>query len=293
MKRLMISMLVMFIFTATLFAGIAIADPPKIINKTPPTPLPKKSRADLIMRSLTLNPPVPRAQKDMVQIKVTIENAGTATPSAVCSWAMAIYNVDTHPTYGHVLIPQYALNVPRLAPHTTVEISRTITIPYSGRYRFIGFFDTTTLQAGEENESNNHYESFFNVVEPPQSADLVLDNLSPTNDGRIKIKMHNQGARIPDPDFNTSYVRVTVNDSIEKNIHLKDIDPTGLLKPGEIVPGINRKYLTYVWPKTGSDGISLEPGHTYKVKVVLDYNVRISDKNRANNTKTVTWHMTP
>jgi hypothetical protein len=109
------------------------------------------------------------------------------------------------------------------------------------------------------------------------------------------MKMYNKGAHIPTVDFDTSYVKVIVNDTIEKSIRFTDIDPTGLLQRGETGPGSSptRAYLEYIWPKTGSDGISLEPGQTYKVRVVLDYNVRISEVDRSNNGMTVIWGMTP
>jgi hypothetical protein len=73
-----------------------------------------------------------------------------------------------------------------------------------------------------------------------------------------------------------------------KQIHLKDMDPNGLLKKPGVplgMPGAIR--VNYIWPATGPQGIALSPGNTYQVKVVLDCFPRITDSNRANNTKTV------
>jgi hypothetical protein len=125
--------------------------------------------------------------------------------------------------------------------------------------------------------------------------DLVLDSVTPHTEGRIRIKMHNQGGPIRDVDLAASFIRVTVNDSIEKNTYFKDIDPNGLLKIGEMPAGsgINRILIEYIWPATGPNGITLAPGHTYKVKVVLDFEARILDGDRSNNAKTVHLTMTP
>lgn len=208
---------------------------------------------------------------------------------------MTVTNMDTHPDYMHEIIPWYTNNIPQLAPGATVEISKTITIPYTGHYRLSIIIITEGLQVGEENGQNNLKIVLFQVVDPPALSDLVLHSLTPTNDGRIRMKMYNKGAHIPTVDFDTSYVKVIVNDTIEKSIRFTDIDPTGLLQRGETGSGSSptRAYLEYIWPKTGPDGISLEPGQTYKVRVVLDYNVRISEVDRSNNGMTVIWHMTP
>jgi hypothetical protein len=231
----------------------------------------------------------------MVQIKVTVKNEGNATPSKVCSLAMTLRNEDTHPEYMHQIIPWYTNNIPQLAPGASVDISHTITIPYTGHYYLNVIIITEGLQVGEENAQNNQKKIYFQVVDPPAPSDLVLHSLTPTNDGRIRIKMYNKGAHIPTVDFDTSYVRVIVNDTMEKSIHFRDIDPTGILKIGETGVGgsLTRVYLEYMWPKTGPDGISLEPGQTYKVRVILDYNVRISEVDRSNNAMTVIWGMTP
>ncbi|RPI79753.1 MAG: hypothetical protein EHM45_01540 [Desulfobacteraceae bacterium] len=294
MRRL--TFLVSVIFIALLLPGIVVGAPPKAVQRIEiPKVVPKKLTADLYVKSVKLDPSLPRVGKDMIQIKVTIGNAGAAAPSKACSWAMLVKNISTHPEHSHQVIPWYANNIPRLAPGATVEINNTITIPYTGMYHLSGVIITEGLEVGEEKSENNHYVLPFQVVDAPAKSDLVLDALTPTDDGRIKIKMHNQGARIPDVDFNKSYVRVTVNDTIEKSIHFTEIDPNGLLKPGETPAGsgINRVYLSYIWPATDPKGIKLEPGHTYKVKVVLDYNNRISDMDGSNNMKTVVWGMTP
>jgi hypothetical protein len=291
MKRAMFSLISIFFVAIVLLTEEANAVQPL----KPPLNLPvKKLVADLIVSNISITPPNPRKEKDMVKIEVTVKNAGTATPSKVCSLSMRVKNEDTHPDYSHDVIPWYANNIPQLAPGAEVKISHVITILYAGQYLLNGVIITEGLQVGEENSQNNRYEKHFTVVGEPAPSDLVIDRLTPTNDHRIKIRLYNQGAPIPDVDFNTSYVRVTVNDTIEKSIHLRDIDPTGLLKPGK--PGwgtTGMTYLNYIWPGTGPDGIILEPGHTYKVKVFLDFNRRISETNEVNNIMIVTWGMTP
>jgi len=297
MKKLIFSCLSILILATMAFSAGTATQPPKVDGKVkaPPMPIPKKGVADLIVKNVNITPPVPRQGKDMVTLKVTVKNEGNATPSKVCSLGVTLRNEDTHPDYMHQIIPWYTNNIPQLAPGASVDISHTITIPYTGHYKLSTIIITEGLQVGEENAQNNQKIVLFQVVDPPASSDLVLHSLSPTNDGRIRMKMYNKGAHIPTVDFEISYVKVIVNDTIEKSIHLRDIDPTGTLQRGETGPGSlpNRVYLEYLWPKTGSDGISLEPGHTYKVRVILDYNVRISEVDRSNNAMTVIWGMTP
>lgn len=292
MKRALFSVIGIFVFSLLLLT-------PHKANAVQPIKQPlnipvKKLVADLIVSNISITPPNPRKEKDMVKIEVTVRNAGTAAPSKVCSLSMRLKNEDTHPNYVHDVIPWYANNIPQLAPGAEVKISHVITIPYAGQYLLNGVIITEGLHIGEENSQNNRYEKHFTVIDKPAPSDLVLDSLSPTNDHRIKMRLYNQGAPIPDIDFNTSYVRVTVNDTIVKSIHLKDIDPTGLLKPGKPAWGTTgMTYLNYIWPGTGPDGINLEPGNTYKVNVYLDFNRRITETNKTNNIKTIVWGMTP
>jgi hypothetical protein len=251
--------------------------------------------ADLIVSNINITPSTPRQGKDMIQIEVTVKNADTAALPKVCSLSMDLWNQDTHPDYHHSIIPWYTNNIPQLSPGAEIKISKTITILYAGRYLLNGVIITEGLQIGDENPQNNGYERFFQVIDPPAPSDLVLESLMPTDDGRIRMKMYNKGASVPDVDFNSAWVQVKVNDTIEKGTHLKDIDPTGILKKGESGPWgtSQRVYLEYIWPGTGPGGIKLEPGHTYKVYVALDQNARISETDRSNNVKTVIWGMTP
>jgi len=291
MKRAMFRFIGIFFISIILLTEEANAVQP--LKQPLPIPI-KKLVADLIVSNISITPPNPRKEKDMVKIEVTVRNTGTAAPSKTCSLSMRLKNKDTHPEYSHDVIPWYANNIPQLAPGAEVKISKTITILYAGQYLLNGVIITEGLQIGEENSQNNDYEKYFTVVDKPDPSDLVLDRLSPTNDNRIKMRLYNQAAPIPDVDFNTSYVRVKVNDTVEKSIHLRDIDPTGLLKTGKTGWGTTGMvYLNYIWPGTGPDGINIEPGHTYKVKVILDFNGRITETNKANNVMTVIWGMTP
>ncbi|MBP1749705.1 MAG: hypothetical protein H6Q52_2244, partial [Deltaproteobacteria bacterium] len=116
------------------------------------------------------------------------------------------------------------------------------------------------------------------------------------SEGRIVLRMHNDGNPIPDRDFDISYVKVKVLDTgVEKNIKLKDMDPAGILKRGDPSPfgSGGKTYLNFTWPNTGYDAIKLEPGKNYIVEVAVDYNAQIRDSKRANNTKTVTLTYNP
>ena len=130
---------------------------------------------------------------DMIQIEVIVKNSGNKTLPKVCSLSMDLWNQDTRPDYHHTIIPWYANNIPQLAPNAQVKISHTITIPYSGHYKLNGVIITEGLQVGDEKPENNNYVKYFEVIPKPAPSDLVLENLMPTNDGRIKMKMFNKG----------------------------------------------------------------------------------------------------
>lgn len=102
--------------------------------------------------------------------------------------------------------------------------------------------------------------------------------------------MSNAGKAIPDYDFDRAWVKATViGSSPYRQLHLKDVDPNGLLKkPGVPSGASGKKYVTFVWPDTGTQGIKLTPGYSYSVEVILDCFPRINDANRSKTAKTVT-----
>jgi hypothetical protein len=262
----------------------------------------KSAKADLAVINVTIVPPHPRARKDMITIRVTVKNIGWAVPSRTCSLGMGVWTVDQSGNIrdGDAIptaIRQATNNIPQLSPGAQVQISKTITLRHAGRHKVSCTIYTDGLQPDEELANNNFYEKFFMVDFPPKPADLVLFNVSLEPGGRIKLTMYNQGASIPDPDFNASSVEVKVDNNVEKNFHLREIDPRGLLKKGEpagprLFTG-GRTYVHYVWPASGPEGIALEPGITHSVQVILDYTARISDSNRDNNSKTVSLRYNP
>jgi hypothetical protein len=255
----------------------------------------KVPMADLVVTGVTFDPPKPRANFGMATIRVTVKNAGTAAVPKTTSLTMSVWSVDANGQRikGDSIpgaIPWYANNIPPLAKGAEIVISKTITLHHIGRHLVDGVILTEGLQAGDERAGNNDYKVLFMVGPPPIPSDLVLSQVSRTADGRIKLKMYNRGSFIPDEDREISYVKLTVNGIAEKMIFLRDIDPNKLLSKGEYPPlgNLVRVYLDYTWPATGPDGIQLQPGQSYSVKVVLDYNVRISDSNRSNNERSVT-----
>jgi hypothetical protein len=249
---------------------------------------------DLKVVQVAITPPQPRVSKDIITIKVTVKNRGRAPTSAICHLTMSVYSVDASGMQipGNNLmgaIPGYTNNIPVLGPGASCQISKTVTLHHAGRNAVSGVINTEFLQIGEESDTqNNTYKHYFEVSPKPAPADLVLHGIMLTSGGRIKIKMSNAGKAIPDYDFNRAWVKAEVIGSDYKQIHLKDMDPNGLLKKPGVpagLPGAIR--VNYVWPATGPEGITLLPGNTYQVKVVLDCFPAITDANRANNTKTV------
>jgi hypothetical protein len=249
---------------------------------------------DLKVTQVAITPPHPRVSKDIITIKVTVKNRGKAPTSAKCHLTMSVYSVDASGMQipGNSLmgaIPGYTNNIPVLGPGASCQISKTVTLHHAGRNAVSGVINTEFLQVGEESDTqNNTYKQYFEVSPKPAPADLVLHGIMLTSGGRIKIKMSNAGKAIPDYDFDHAWVKAEVIGSDYKQIHLKDMDPNGLLKKPGVplgMPGAIR--VNYIWPATGPQGIALSPGNTYQVKVVLDCFPRITDSNRANNTKTV------
>jgi len=297
MKRCIVSYFCLLILAAFALADAAHAQKPRVPFKKP--------MADILVSGVSIKPDPPRAQKDMITIEVTVKNAGNAALPKVCSLAMDLYNQDTKPDYRNRIIPWYANNIPTLAPGAEAKISKTITIPYPGTYKLSLIIITEGLQIGDENPQNNRHELIFEAKRPPVPVDLVLDSVAIGPDRRIVLRMHNAGGAIPDPDFSTSYVRVRVSGverPLERNLHMKEIDPGGILKRGQDSPlggglpfGSTTRYLNFSWPSTGFDAINLDAGHTYTftVEVILDYNHRISETNKENNRRTVTLTYNP
>jgi hypothetical protein len=272
----------------------------KEINRMPAaSKIPKEDvkpvgHPDLKVVQVAITPPQPRVSKDIITIKVTVKNRGRAPTSAICHLTMSVYSVDAAGMQipGNSLmnaIPGYTNNIPVLGPGASCQISKTVTLHHAGRNAVSGVINTEFLQMGEESDTqNNTYKHFFEVSPKPAPADLVLHGIMLTPDKRIKIKMSNAGKAIPDYDFDRAWVKAQVAGSDYKQIHLKDMDPNGLLKKPGVPPGLpGAVYVSYIWPITGPEGITLSPGNTYQVQVVLDCFPAITDSNRANNAKTV------
>ncbi len=297
MKRSGIFCFCLLMLAAVIISETADAQPVKV------SPVPKIARkkltADLVVSNVRITPEHPRARKDMITIEVTVKNAGPGALPKVCSLAMDLGNMDTHPDYTNRIIPWYANNIPALAPGAEVKISKTITIPYPGTYKLGIIIITEGLQAGDENPVNNRHQMTFVASKPPDASDLVLDSVALNQEGRIVLRMHNSDDPIPDQDFHSSYVRVKVDNGLNKTIFLMDMDPSGILKKGSTLPsggafpGGGTTHLIFAWPNSGPDGIKLDPGHAYIVEVTLDYNGRIRDSNRSNNKRTVTLTYNP
>lgn len=245
---------------------------------------------DLKVIALTVNPKTPHIGGGPITIKVTVKNRGTAATSAPCSLTMSVFSVDKNGNHiqGNQLmaaIPDYTNNIPILGPGKKHEITKYINLHHPGRNRIEGLINTQSLKAGEEsNNQNNYYLHYFTMKPKPKPADLVLHYIKVTPDGRIKLKMSNDGFKIPVYDFNRAWVKATiVGNSPHRQILLKDMDPKGVLKKGK-----SGKYVTFTWPDTGPQGIKLTSGYSYTVEVILDCFPRINDAKRSNNSKTVT-----
>ncbi|MCK5100108.1 MAG: hypothetical protein KAR45_18500 [Desulfobacteraceae bacterium] len=288
-----------------IFTGYAFGASSAVkVKKVSPGSTIQKSRSvklagkpDLIVQMVTVNPKIPTVSKDMITIKVTVRNRGTAATSAVCHLTLFLRSVNNAgtpiPGDQRHLIPAYSNNIPILGPGARHEISKVFTTHSIGRKEISGVINTESLQPGEEsNIQNNYYKSYFTVKPKPAPADLVLHNISVTNDGRIKIRMSNCGKAIPGFDFKRAWVKAEVigsSNPYQWQLHLKDMDPNGFLKkPGVPFGRPGKIFVNFIWPGTGPHGIKLTAGYAYNVQVILDCFPTIVDSNRSNNSKTVT-----
>lgn len=253
-------------------------------------------KPDLKVIALDVSPKTPAVGGGTITIKVTVKNQGTAATSAPCSLTMSVFSVDENGAQipGNSLmahIPGYTNNIPIMGPGQKHVITKYLNLHHAGRNKIEGVINTESLKPGEEsNHQNNYYKHYFTMKPKPAPADLVLHDIKLTFDGRIQIKMSNAGKAIPDYDFNRAWVKATViGSSPHRQILLKDMDPKGVLKkPGGPSGAPGNKYVTFIWPDTGTQGIKLTPGYSYNIEVILDCFPRIIDADRSNNAKTVT-----
>jgi hypothetical protein len=253
-------------------------------------------KPDLKVIALNVNPKTPSVGGGTITIKITVKNQGTAATSAPCSLTMSVFSVDENGTQipGNSLmahIPGYTNNIPILGPGQKHVITKYLNLHHPGRNKIEGVINTESLTPGEEsNNQNNYYKHYFTMKPKAAPADLVLHDIKVTPDGRIKIRMSNAGKAIPDYAFDRAWVKATViGSSPYRQLHLKDMDPKGVLKkPGVPSGAPGKKYVTFIWPSTGTQGIKLTPGYSYSVEVILDCFPAIIDADRSNNAKTVT-----
>lgn len=286
---------------AFLFAGQALsAESTKPMKRVPAGSNMKKidvgdvtGKPDLKVIALNVNPKTPSVGGGTITIEVTVKNQGSAATSAACSLTMSVFSVDENGNRipGNSMmaaIPDHTNNIPILGPGQKHVITKYRNLNHPGRNQIEGVINTESLKPGEEsNHQNNYYKCYFTMKPKAAPADLVLHDIQVTPDGRIKIKMSNAGKAIPDYAFDQAWVKATViGSSPYRQLHLKDMDPNGVLKKPSVPSG--GKYVTFIWPDNGNQGIKLISGYSYGIEVILDCFPSIIDADRSNNSKTVT-----
>jgi hypothetical protein len=250
---------------------------------------PEPAQADLDVTAVDITPNPPRASMDRVTIKITVMNRGSRATSARCPLPISIFSVDAsgNKVAGDQIPPQgwapsMVLYIPILEPGKAYSIVKSGHLRSPGRHCVSGVIDTESLSRGEEISTNNDFRVYFDVIEPPLPADLILEAIELTPEGRMKLFFRNAGAAIADADYNASRVMVKIDNKYFGSYSLKSIDPQGLLKIGGRQISLN-----YVWPSEGNSRILLQPGQSMMIEVILDENQRIYDSNRPNNDKTI------
>lgn len=253
----------------------------------------------LKITKITVTPESPRAKHDMVTIHVTVKNIGGMSCPYRCEFTLGLGLNIQDTIYGfYYLLPKSTyskFNIPLLDPGEEVHFSPTVTIPKSGYHTIIAWLHDTQ-NFDEENpgpsiiqpaEGSWRVEKTFYVREAPQPTDIVLEKVERAPDGRLKISMHNTGYNIPDPDFNHSYVKVTINNGAPRLMKLSEIDPTGLLKIGWPAYMSPMVHVSFIWPaRTGAhyqDGINPSELDESTVRIHVNYNGSIAETNRWND----------
>jgi len=256
---------------------------------------PRSSRPDLKVTSVTYSPN-PFKAPGMISFKVTVKNIGTGPTSAICSLTMACYSTDSNwqriggKDHNLNLIPAYQNNIPILPAGQKIVIHKATSLHYIGPHEISGVINTESLQMGEESDNqNNEWRFRFTALPRPAPADLVLMFVGKTAQGQIKLTMKNKGRSIPSNDFNQAYIRLKVNNDQPRYVKLNEADPNGWLRKGKGLGFGQPKKVIFIWPTTYPNGVTLTPGQSYQVEVLLDHSVKITDSNRSNNLKSVTF----
>ena len=255
----------------------------------------------LKITSVSFAPESPRAKHDLITIHATVKNISSAPLPYRCSFYLDLYasnqdgnkyDKNGHPYgRGRYLINGF-LKIPLLEPGGETHFDRVFRIPESGYHTIVAHMDTSdnddAYHGTEQIRWDGEYiKKTFYVREAPQPTDIVLDKVEKASDGRLRISMHNTGENIPDTDFNSSYVKVTLNGSTQRIMKLSEIDPNGLLKTGWSPNSSPMIHVTFVWPaRTGvhsQDGIDPSELDESTVRVHVNYNGSIAETNCWNN----------
>lgn len=259
------------------------------------------SLVDLAIINITITPSQPRLGRSLL-VTTTIKNVGLATPQKNAFFQMELTD-DPYTLYLKNVVAPFGLTIPRLAPNEEHIITKSVALPHqytypnnlrvdlpAGNYKIHALINTSNFEVDEENNAGNNEMVKTFIVRDPAPSDLAVDNISLTSDCRIIFRFHNEGASIPDPDFNNAIVLIEMGNLHEQK-KLSDVDPTGLSKRSGNWPwGSSLNYVTYTWPAPNANpitNIQLISGQTANVTVKLNPYRNIFEQVVTNNNKTM------
>ncbi|NNE66381.1 MAG: hypothetical protein HKN33_07420 [Pyrinomonadaceae bacterium] len=237
--------------------------------------------AILKIEKAEVSPRFPKPNQ-LVKITFTLKNIGDLPMPGVLSLGVDVYssNVQGNQVPGDYIkaIQWYENNIRALRPNETQKITAEAYLRKEGMHTAYAVIINETIAQEKIQIINGNYKHKFMVTNP---ADLVLDSIAVNYRGRLILRMHNAGAKIPGQHYNSSEIRVNTT-GVMRRIPLHKAAPSMIKLAGNSMPGVTPRY-TFVWPATGPYGLRLDPKKVNKVQVTLDYNQKIHDGNRTNN----------
>ena len=134
-------------------------------------------KADLAITQIAILPGTPLQNGGEAMIRVTVENIGNVAPSKNSSLNAGIWSVSQNGTRVNgtnipMLFSSYSLNIPKLDPGKKIRFIKKHRFQYAGRHRVEAWINTDGFVAGEEVNTNNFSQKYFNVI--PKLPDLVV-----------------------------------------------------------------------------------------------------------------------
>ncbi len=248
--------------------------------------IPIRAEAVLTITKIEIVPDFPQPG-GYVMAKFTVKNIGDRAVPGRTSLGAEIYSCKKNGVRiagdNVKIIPWYTNNINSLPPNASQVISKSVRLNKEGYHTVSAVILSEGYTLNQLRVVEGENKKLFYVSRP---ADLVLESVGLTHQGRLVLRMYNAGATIPDEHFQASGISVKTPSGTYKIPLEKAAKKTLQLEKKRGVLGIPIRH-NYIWKSTGESGFTLPPNLQHKVEVNLDYNEAILDNRRFNNKKTV------